>query len=132
MSVFVDTGAWFAYFVRRDPDHISSRNWLSTNESPLVTSDYILDELFTLLKIRESHALSVAAGKVLTEERICQIIKITPEDFTRAWGIFVQFSDKGWSFTDCTSKVIMERLNISTAFSFDEHFGQFGSIIRVP
>jgi hypothetical protein len=132
MSVFVDTGAWFAYFVRRDPDHNSARDWVSTNESPLVTSDYILDELFTLLKIRESHALSVAAGKVLTEERICQIIKITPEDFTRAWGIFVQFSDKGWSFTDCTSKVIMERLNISTAFSFDEHFGQFGSIIRVP
>ena len=39
---------------------------------------------------------------------------------------------KGWSFTDCTSKVIMERLNISTAFSFDEHFEQFGSVIRVP
>jgi len=104
MSVFVDTGAWFAYFVRRDPDHNSARDWVSTDESPLVTSDYILDELFTLLKIRESHALSVAAGKVLTEERICQIIKITPEDFTRAWAIFVNFSDKGWSFTDCTSK----------------------------
>jgi len=51
MSVFVDTGAWFAYFVRRDSDHHSARTWVSTNESPLVTSDYILDELFTLLKI---------------------------------------------------------------------------------
>jgi predicted nucleic acid-binding protein len=132
MSVFVDTGAWFAYFVRRDSDHNSARNWVSTNESPLVTSDYILDELFTLLKIRESHVVAVAAGKVLIEERICQIIKITPEDFTLAWAIFVQFSDKGWSFTDCTSKVIMERLNISTAFSFDEHFEQFGSVIRLP
>jgi len=58
MSVFVDTGAWFAYFVRRDPDHNSARDWVSNNESPLVTSDYILDELFTLLKIRESHALT--------------------------------------------------------------------------
>jgi hypothetical protein len=132
MSVFVDTGAWFAYFVRRDSDHNSARSWVSTNESPLVTSDYILDELFTLLKIRESHVVAVAAGKVLIEERICQIIKITPEDFTRAWAIFVQFSDKGWSFTDCTSKVIMERLNISTAFSFDGHFEQFGSVIRLP
>ena len=132
MSVFVDAGAWFAYFVRRDSDHHSARSWVSTNESPLVTSDYILDELFTLLKIRESHVVAVAAGKVLIEERICQIIKITPEDFTRAWAIFVQFSDKGWSFTDCTSKVIMERLNISTAFSFDGHFEQFGSVIRLP
>ena len=70
MSVFVDTGAWFAYFVRRDPDHQSARNWVSTNESPLVTSDYILDELFTLLKIRESFAVAVAAEKVLIGEKI--------------------------------------------------------------
>ena len=132
MSVFVDTGAWFAYFIRRDPDHTPARNWVSRNESPLITSDYILDELFTLLKIRESYSVAVAAGKILTEERICQIIKITPDDFARAWHNFVQVSDKGWSFTDCTSKVIMERLDISTAFAFDEHFEQFGSVIRVP
>jgi predicted nucleic acid-binding protein len=132
MNVFVDTGAWFAYFVRRDPDHHSARNWVLTNESSLITSDYVLDELFTLLKIRESHIVAVAAGRVLIEEKICQVIKLTPEDFTRAWSIFVQFSDKGWSFTDCTSKAIMERLSIPTAFSFDEHFEQFGSITRIP
>jgi len=132
MSVFVDTGAWFAYFVRRDPDHNLARKWVPNNDSQLITSDYILDELFTLLKLRESYAVAVAAGKILTEEKICKIIKITPDDFARAWNVFVQFSDKGWSFTDCTSKVIMERLNISVAFSFDEHFDQFGSIIRVP
>ena len=132
MSVFVDTGAWFAYFVRRDPDHNLARKWVSNNDSPLITSDYILDELFTLLKLRESYAVAVAAGKILIEEKICQIIKVNPDDFARAWNVFVQFSDKGWSFTDCTSKVIMERLNITVAFSFDEHFDQFGSIIRVP
>jgi predicted nucleic acid-binding protein len=132
MSVFVDTGAWFAYFVRRDPDHTLARKWVSNNDSQLITSDYILDELFTLLKLRESYVVAVAAGKILIEEKICQIIKITPDDFTRAWNAFVQFSDKDWYFTDCTSKMIMERLNISTAFSFDEHFEQFGSVIRVP
>ena len=132
MSVFVDTGAWFAYFVRRDPDHHSARNWLVTNESSLVTSDYVLDELFTLLKIRESHVVAVTAGRVLTEEKICQIIRLTPHDFAHACSTFVRFSDKDWSFTDCTSKVIMERLGIRTAFSFDEPFEQFGSIIRVP
>jgi hypothetical protein len=132
MSVFVDTGAWFAYFVRRDPDHNFARKWVSNNDSQLITSDYILDELFTLLKLRESYAVAVAAGKIIIEEKICQIIKITPDDFARAWNVFVQFSDKGWSFTDCTSKVVMNRLNISTAFSFDEHFEQFGSVIRVP
>ena len=84
MSVFVDTGAWFAYFVQRDPDHTSARNWVSANESFLVTSDYILDELFTLLKIRESHLVAVAAGRVLIGEKICHITKVTPDDFTHA------------------------------------------------
>ncbi len=132
MSVFVDTGAWFAYFVRRDPDHNAARKWIASNQFPLNTSDYILDELFTLLKMREIHAVAVAAGKTLTEEKICRIIRITSDDFANAWRVFVQFSDKGWSFTDCTSKVVMERLHISTAFSFDEHFEQFGSTVRVP
>ncbi len=132
MSVFVDTGAWFAYFVRRDPDHNLTREWLSKNEDPLVTSDYVLDELLTLLKIRESHAVAAAAGRVLMEEGICQIVRLSGEDFAAAWQTFVQFSDKGWSFTDCTSKVLMERLGITTAVSFDGHFEQFGSVVRVP
>jgi hypothetical protein len=49
-----------------------------------------------------------------------------------AWHVFIQFGDKGWAFTDCTSKLIMERLGISAAFSFDEHFEKFGSVVRVP
>ncbi len=53
MAVFVDTGAWFAYFVRRDPDHSSAREWARTNRQPLITSDYVIDELLTLLKVRE-------------------------------------------------------------------------------
>jgi uncharacterized protein len=132
MDVFVDTGDWFACFVRRDPDHKLARSWLSRNEDSLITSDYVLDELLTLLKTRESHVVAVAAGKALIDADICRVVTVTPDDFRTAWFTFVRFHDKGWSFTDCTSKAVMERLQISTAFSFDEHFEQFGSIIRVP
>ena len=64
MPVFVDTGGWFAYFVRRDPDHTAAVNWMRQNRQPLVTTDYVLDELFTLLKLRESHRVAAAAGTV--------------------------------------------------------------------
>ncbi|MDI6754083.1 MAG: twitching motility protein PilT [Thermodesulfobacteriota bacterium] len=84
------------------------------------------------MKIRESHSLAVAAGKAFMKENICQIVSVTPDDFVLAWNIFVQFRDKGWSLTDCTSKVIIERLDISIVFSFDQHFEQFGSVMRVP
>ena len=50
--IFVDTGAWFAAFVPNDADHAAAAAWLETNTEVLVTTDYIVDELLTLLKMR--------------------------------------------------------------------------------
>ncbi len=40
--------------------------------------------------------------------------------------------DKGFSFTDCSSFAIMERLKISTSFVFDDHFIQYGKFVVIP
>ncbi|OGG44847.1 MAG: DNA-binding protein [Candidatus Handelsmanbacteria bacterium RIFCSPLOWO2_12_FULL_64_10] len=132
MAIFVDTGAWFAYFVRRDPDHTAAMEWIRQNRQPLMTTDYVLDELLTLLKLRESHRIAVAAGERLWQRRIARIEHITDEDIRRAWEVFRQYHDKDWSFTDCTSKVVIERLRIAQAFAFDSHFEQFGTVVRRP
>jgi uncharacterized protein len=132
MAVFVDTGAWFAYFVRRDPDHPAAVAWMQRNRQPPVTTDYVLDELLTLLKLRESYRVAVAAGDALWQQRVARMERIMPEDFTRSWEVFRQYHDKEWSFTDCTSKVIMERFQITQASAFDRHFEQFGTVLRVP
>jgi predicted nucleic acid-binding protein len=50
----------------------------------------------------------------------------------RAWVFFSTFQDKGWSFTVCVSRVVMERLSIATACAFDVHFRQFGTVAVVP
>jgi hypothetical protein len=63
---------------------------------------------------------------------VARIEYVTVEDITRTWEVFRQYDDKDWSFTDCTSKVIIERLGITQAFAFDGHFEQFGTVIRVP
>ncbi len=132
MAVFVDTGAWFAYFVRRDPDHAAATAWVRQNRQPLVTTDYVIDELLTLTKIRESYRVAVAAGEALLQQNVARIERITETDFSAAWDIFRRYCDKGWSFTDCTSRAIMERLEITLAFAFDSHFEEFGTIVRVP
>jgi uncharacterized protein len=132
MAVFVDTGAWFAYFVRRDPDHPAAMDWIRQNRQPLVTTDYVIDELLTLLKIRESHRVAAAAGEALLQQNVTRVDRITETDFGAAWEVFRQYRDKGWSFTDCTSKVIMEGLGITHAFAFDTHFEEFGTVVRVP
>jgi uncharacterized protein len=59
-------------------------------------------------------------------------VTITEQHFAEAWDIFQHFIDKEWSFTDCTSRVVMERLGIPRAFAFDDHFGQFGTVTVLP
>ena len=61
-----------------------------------------------------------------------QIEYVQPGDVERAWIAFSTFRDKGWSFTDCTSRVVMERLDIKTACAFDQHFREFGNVTVVP
>lgn len=130
--VFVDTGAWFAYFVRRDSDHSAAIRWMKANRQPLVTTDYVLDELLTLLRIRESHRVAVAAGEILRTERVAHLERVSEGDFRIAWEFFRDYEDKEWSFTDCTSKAVIERLEISEALAFDSHFEEFGTVNRVP
>lgn len=132
MPVFVDTGAWFAYFVRRDPDHPSAVEWVRQNRQPLVTTDYVFDELLTLLALRESRRAAVAAGNLLWAQQVADLERVAHDDLSEAWEVFQRYQDKDWSFTDCTSKVVIERLQIAEAFAFDRHFEQFGTVTRVP
>jgi predicted nucleic acid-binding protein len=130
--IFVDTGAWYASVVDVDPDHIAARAWLDQNTVQLATSDYIIDETLTLLRVRKFPTLALDLGHMLFGGQIAKILKIGEEDIREAWTTFRDFSDKGWSFTDCTSKAVIERLEIDTAFSFDSHFRQFGAVTVVP
>jgi predicted nucleic acid-binding protein len=132
MAIFVDTGGWFAYFVRRDPDHPAAMEWMRQNRQPLVTTDFVFDELVTLLALRESRRVAVAAGDLLWRKQVADLEHVAQGDLVEAWDVFRQFQDKEWSFTDCTSKVVISRLKITEAFAFDHHFEQFGTVIRVP
>jgi predicted nucleic acid-binding protein len=129
---FVDTGAWVALFVEADAQHHAAREWVSTNRDRLITSDYIVDEVLTLIAARFRRQTAVRAGHVLFSEELAGLIQLTAEDKRRAWEIFRSHSDKGWSFTDCTSYVLMQRMGISNAFAFDRHFSQMRGIRRVP
>ena len=130
--IFVDTGAWYASLVLTDPDHAKAVRWLTANRSPLLTTDYVIDETLTLLRVRGERQRALQLGARFFHHGLAEIHKITNADLTLAWKTFEQFDDKGWSFTDCTSKVVMEQLSIKVAFAFDHHFHQFGTIQVVP
>jgi predicted nucleic acid-binding protein len=130
--IFVDIGAWFAAFVPNDPDHVAADAWLAQNTEPLVTTDYVVDELLTLLKIRREFQRALRLGTSLLAGTIAHLEWVTPGDVQAAWHVFRTYHDKASSFTDCVSRAVMQRLKIQTAFAFDDHFRQFGTVTVVP
>jgi len=130
--IFVDSGAWFASVIATDPDHAAAIAWLASNREELLTTDYVLDETLTLLRSRGQSHIAVALGVALFAESLAVLHFCTKDDILRAWATFQQYSDKEWSFTDCLSKVVMERLRIDKAFAFDQHFRQFGTVSVMP
>lgn len=129
---FVDTGAWVALFVEADSRHMVAQAWIDANLDRLITSDYVVDEVLTLIKVRFRTQSALQAGQALFGERLSALTYLTEDDIARAWALFRSHRDKGWSFTDCTSLALMQRLRISTAFAFDQHFSQMRGIRRVP
>lgn len=129
--IFVDTGAWFARFVPDDPDHARVVSWFATNHELLVTSDYCVDETLTLLGARKRPKLAIEAGRELFNETLARLHYLTREQIERAWILFQQRGHAGWSFTDCTSKIVIEDLGVNTAAALDRHFDEFG-ISLVP
>ena len=98
----------------------------------MLTTDSVLSETLTLLRIRGERERADWLGEKIWSEELTVLYLVNREDQQAAWDVFRRFADKDWSFVDCLSKVVMERLDIDTAFAFDHHFRQFGNVQVVP
>lgn len=69
--------------------------------------------------------------RMLRNKGMLHVIPVAEDMENAAWIIFERYNkDKFWSFTDCTSKAIMETLSIEERFSFDKNFEQMGFLKR--
>jgi uncharacterized protein len=130
--IFVDSSAWFAVYSPRDANHGLAVQQLRSFDEELVTTDFVIDETLTLLRMRDENQHALAFGNRLVDGNAARVIAVDNADFLAAWQIFRGYQDKEWSFTDCTCFVVMERLRITRAFAFDDHFRQFGKLTVLP
>jgi hypothetical protein len=79
MSIFVDTGAWFASVVPADPYHPRIIAFLQHNPLPLVTTDYVIDETLTLLRARGETMKAIRLGRQFFDLRIANVVHLAPE-----------------------------------------------------
>jgi predicted nucleic acid-binding protein len=124
--IFVDTSAWFAFVNRRDPDHRRVRDVLRSFEGRLVTSNFVFDEIVTLLRFRVGHESATALGDRLLDSTVADLVRLTADDEQRAWTIFGRRLGQHFSFTDCTSFALMRRLGITEVAALDDNFAREG------
>jgi predicted nucleic acid-binding protein len=136
-KIFIDTSAWDAIEDSGDVNHEAAMIFKDemANRYELITSNYILDETYTLLLRNIGYARTVAFHRqleMLKKAGVLQVIQLSENIIENAWSIFAKYNqDKCWSFTDCTSYAAMKELDIDEVFSFDRHFEQMG-LIRKP
>ncbi len=139
-GVLVDTWGWAALGYPREPRHEEVKQLyrdLRASETPIYTTDYVLDELVTLLFRREPFEQAarfiegVLGAAALGQVRI---ERITADRFSAAWKLRKRFQDKPRiSFTDLASMVVMTERGIERVLTEDEHFIQVGlHFSRVP
>jgi len=128
MKIFIDTGAFLALADNSDFFHdftTSAYQKILKQKAIVYTSNYVIDEVITLIRSRVGHDAAVAFIKGFEISRI-NVLRITEIDEDSAKNIFTKYKDKQFSFTDCTSFALIDRYAINAVMSLDEHFGQYG------
>ena len=123
---FVDTSAWLSFANRKDAHHRRVKRALRELGGRLVTSNFVFDETTTLCRSRLGHAFALLVGDTLRDADTVDLVRVTADDESRAWALFAERGDKRYSFTDCTSFVLMRRLGIRQAGSLDADFAREG------
>jgi uncharacterized protein len=128
-STFLDANFVIALEISDDQHHFAAaqlwKTFIETSFS-LVTTSYVLDEIVTFLNRRRKHDKAVRVGNNLLNASHIRLMHVDEPLFYEGWQYFEQHSDKTYSLTDCVSFVLMARLRIEEALTFDKHFTQAG------
>ena len=133
-DLFIDTSAFIALRDLKDENYRKAQTFLQEIKKKrlmLFTTNFIFDEVYTYF--RKFHEVAVEIGEYIRNNpAVITYHRISAEDENRAWEIAKTYTDKIFSFTDCTSFAICERLGIKDVFAFDDHFQQFGKFNALP
>ncbi len=123
MSLFVDTSIWYAAADSSDASNIRAKAILRAGE-PLVTTDHVLVETWTLLRYRIQRHAAERFWEGL-RSGVAAIEPVGIADLEASWQIGITFPDQDFSLVDRTSFAVMRRLGIERAASLDDHFAIF-------
>lgn len=123
--IFVDTGAFLGRFLSNDRCHATAVPiWdeLGRLRRPLVTSNFILDETFTLLARRAGYSYAAEKARRIYTSQGFVILRPSEDHELAALDFLEKYADQEVNFTDCVSFALMRAHRIQRVFTFDRHF----------
>jgi len=128
-AVFVDSGAWIALALSRDPLHGQAREqWdlLQGAGAALHTSIPVVIETFTFLDRNANRDVALAWKEAVHKPRMVRILACELRDLEHSWEYFRRQDLHKLSAVDASSFAIMRRMRIRLAYTFDHHFAVLG------
>lgn len=132
MSVFVDTNVAFAQRHDHARRHETATRALdgirSGRYGQPMTSDYVVDETFTLALHRTGRyelARSTAdwlLGEAADHRQVFDLLHVEPATFRSALDVLDSYQDHGLSFTDATTVALIDQHDVDHLLSFDTGF----------
>ena len=127
-KAFIDTSAFIAIADASEQNHsrILEALGLLPKTLKLVTTNFVFDE--TVTRIRSLLGVDVAydfAQKLLKLPQY-QMITIETKIIHKALELMKTYKDKAFSFTDCTSFVVMVNSKLKYAITLDSDFKKAG------
>ena len=127
--VFVDTGAWIALALTRDPLHpraLAAWQQLLGAGVKLHTSVPVALEPFTFLERNTTKDVAIAWKDSLDAVPRLRVLPCTARDLKEAWKYCERADLHKLSAVDAMSFVLMTQRRIRVAFAFDGHFAAAG------
>ena len=90
-----------------------------------MTSNLVVAETYALARTALGHGAALRWLDSLDLNLVFQ----TTDDHDEVHRLLARYQDKRYSYTDALSFVLIERLGLGAAFTFDAHFRQYGMAV---
>ena len=98
--IFTDTSAWYAYIDKSDTEHAAAVKLVKNLDRPLITSNYIFDEVLTLVKLRMGYHVAINLGQKLLNQDVAGLVRLT-----RANAHETIHGSGRWASATCCSRI---------------------------
>lgn len=134
-EIFVDTSGLYALVEKKDAHHAAARaivEKLLRAGRRLVVTDYIVAETVNLANARSGTRVAARVLDLIEQSAGIRVEWMGTVRFDATKAFFRKHADHDYSFTDCTSFVVMRELRLSHALTTDSHFSEAGFEALLP